>query len=206
MGSRVAVPVRKLFLLSPFCAMDDEEILLDVEDRMEKAVAKLRRDLTGIRTGRANPGLVDSVRVDAYGTPTPLKQVATVACPEPNQIVIRPFDVSMLKDIEKGIIASDLGYTPNNDGRVVRLNIPPLSTQVRQKMVARVKELCEETKVAIRNVRRDGNKMADASEKNKLFSEDVRDRTKEEIQALTKKFEDEATELAKHREKDVLEN
>ena len=186
--------------------MTEDEILLDIEDRMEKAVAKFRRDLTGIRTGRANPGLVDSVKVEAYGVPSPLKQVATIACPESNQIVIRPFDISTLKEIEKAIIASDLGYTPSNDGRVVRINIPPLSTQVRQKMVARVKELCEETKIAIRNVRRDGNKMADQSEKDKIMSEDRRDETKTEIQDLTKRFEEEASELAKIREKEVLEN
>lgn len=186
--------------------MEADEILLDIEDRMEKAVAKLKRDLIGIRTGRANPGLVDSVRVEAYGSSCPIKQLASVACPEPSQIVIKPFDVSTLKDIEKGIIASDLGYTPNNDGRVIRLNIPPLSMQVRQKMVSRIRELGEECKIAIRNVRRDGNKTADQSEKNKEFSEDVRDETKEEIQKLTKKFEDEVNELAKKREKDVLED
>jgi len=186
--------------------MQAEEILLDIEDRMEKAILKLKQNLTGIRTGRANPGLVDSVKVSVYGVATPLKQVATVACPEPSQIVIRPFDAGTLKEIEKGIIAADLGYTPNNDGRVIRLNIPPLSTQVRQKMVARVKELCEEAKVAIRNVRRDGNKMAEQSEKDKIFSEDVRDSTKEEIQKLTKKYEDEANEIAKDRESDVLES
>lgn len=186
--------------------MNADDILLDVEERMEKTVAKLRRDLMGIRTGRANPGLVDSLKVEAYGSSCPLKQVATVACPEPNQIVIRPFDVSTLKDIEKAIIASDLGYTPNNDGRVVRINIPPLSSQVRQKMVGRVRELCEEAKIAIRNIRRDGNKTTDNSEKEKVFSEDVRDQTKEEIQTLTKKYEDEANELAKNREKDVLDN
>ncbi|GHT19837.1 ribosome-recycling factor [Planctomycetales bacterium] len=186
--------------------MEADEILLDVEDRMEKAIAKLKQNLTGIRTGRANPGLVDSVKVDVYGSPCPLKQVATVACPESNQIVIRPFDAGTLKEIEKGIIAADLGYTPNNDGRVVRLNIPPLSTQVRQKMVTRIKELCEEAKIAIRNVRRDGNKMTEQAEKEKTFSEDVRDTTKDEIQKLTKKYEDAANELAQSREKDVLES
>ncbi|MCL2348577.1 MAG: ribosome recycling factor [Planctomycetaceae bacterium] len=186
--------------------MISEEILLDVEDRMQKAVAKLKKDLTGIRTGRANPGLVDSVKVEAYGSSMALKQLATVACPEPSQIVIRPHDISTLKDIEKAIIGSDLGYTPNNDGRVVRINIPPLSTQVRQKMVARIKELAEEAKIAIRNVRRDGNKMAETAEKNKEMSEDERDSTKEEIQELTKKYEEETTELAKNREKEVMEN
>jgi len=186
--------------------MQADDILLDVEDRMQKAVAKLKRDLTGIRTGRANPGLVDSVKVDVYGSSMPIKQVATVACPEPSQILIKPFDLGTLKDIEKAIIASDLGYTPNSDGRVVRINIPPLSTEVRKKMVARIKELTEEAKVAIRNVRRDGNKMADTAEKNKEISEDNRDATKEEIQTLTKKNEDETSDLAKNREKEVMEN
>lgn len=185
--------------------MDADSILLDVEDRMEKTIAKLRENLTGIRTGRANPGLVDSLQVIAYGSPCPMKQLATVACPEPNQIVIRPFDASTLKDIEKAIIGSNLGYTPNNDGRVVRLNIPPLSKDVRQKMVARIKELLEAAKIAVRNVRRDGIKMAEQSEKDKVFSEDVRDSLKDEIQELTKKYEAQADEMAKAREKDVLE-
>jgi ribosome recycling factor len=186
--------------------MDADEILLDVEDRMEKAVNKLKQNLSGIRTGRANPGLVDSIRVEAYGGESvQLKQLATVACPESNLVVIRPFDPETLKSIEKAIIASDLGYSPNNDGRVIRLNIPPLSTEVRQKMVTQIWKLCEESKVAVRNVRRDGNKTADQSEKEKIFSEDVRDEVKEQIQKLTKRFEDEANELAKNREKDVKE-
>ncbi len=186
--------------------MEADEILLDVEDRMEKTVAKLKQNLTGIRTGRANPGLVDSIKVEAYGAVSTMKQIGTVACPEANQIVIRPFDPGTLKDIEKAIIVANLGYTPSNDGRVVRINVPPLSTQVRQQMVARIKELTNDAKTAIRNVRRDGNKNADASERSKVFSEDVRDDTKEEIQNLTKKYEAEADELAKNREKDVLDD
>ena len=186
--------------------MPTEEVLLDIDDRMEKAVAKLRRELAGIRTGRANPGLVDSVKVIVYGAEVPLKQAATVACPEPTQVLIRPFDVSTLKDIEKGIVNSDLGYAPNNDGKVIRLNIPPLSREVRQKMVATIKKLCEEAKVAIRNVRRDGNKMIENLEKDKQISEDERDSAKDEVQEYTKKYEDLATELAKKRESEVLED
>jgi len=185
--------------------MSTDEILLDVEDRMEKAVARLRKGLTGVRTGRANPGLVDSVKVVAYGCETPLKQLATIACPEPQLILIRPFDVGTLKDIEKGIVNSELGYAPNNDGKVIRLNIPPLSTEVRHKMAKMISDLCEECKIAIRNVRRDGNKMVDAEEKAKAISEDERDSAKESIQDLTKKYEESATELAKSREKDVME-
>lgn len=185
--------------------MPTEDILLDIDDRMEKAVAKLKRELAGIRTGRANPGLVDSVKVVVYGAEIPLKQAATVACPEPTQVLIRPFDVSTLKDIEKGIINSDLGYAPNNDGKVIRLNIPPLSREVRQKMVATIRKLSEESKVAIRNVRRDGNRMIENLEKDKAISEDERDSAKDEIQEYTKKYEDAATELAKNREREVME-
>ncbi len=185
--------------------MTDEEILLDVEERMEKAVARLKSDLAGIRTGRANPGLVDSLRVEVYGSPCPLKQIAAVACPEPNQIVIRPFDPGTLKDIEKTIQASDLGFNPQNDGKLIRLIIPALSMEVRRKMVARVKELCEDAKVSIRNIRRDGNKTADKSEKDKIISEDLRDSVKEDVQDLTKKYEADAVELAKVREKDVMD-
>jgi ribosome recycling factor len=186
--------------------MSTEEILFDVEDRMDKAVARLRKGLTGVRTGRANPGLVEGVKVVAYGSEMPLKQVATIACPEPQQILIRPFDVGTLKDIEKGIINSELGYAPNSDGKVIRLNIPPLSTEVRRKMATMIRELCEECKIAIRNVRRDGNKSIDAEEKAKAISEDERDDAKESIQELTKKYEEMATELAKNREKDVMED
>ncbi len=185
--------------------MTTDEILLDVEERMEKAVRKLKEDLAGIRTGRANPALVDSLKVEVYGSAVPIKQVASVGAPEPNQIVIRPYDPGTLKDIEKAILASDLGLNPQNDGRIIRLGIPPLSTEVRRKMVGRVKELAEETKIAVRNIRRDGNKQADVGEKNKDLSEDDRDQVKEEIQKLIKTYESQATELAKAREKEVME-
>ena len=186
--------------------MSAEEILLDSEERMDKAIEVLKKNLAGIRTGRANPGLVDSLRVDVYGSPTPIKQVASVGAPEPTQIVIRPYDQSVIKEIEKAIVASDLGFNPQSDGRVVRINIPPLSTDVRKKMVSRIKELTEEARISIRNVRRDANKAADQSEKNKEISEDQRDDIKKEVQDLTKKFEDSATELAKNREKEVMED
>ena len=115
----------------------------------------------GIRTGRANPGLVDSLRVEVYGAPVILKSVAQVGAPEPTQIVIRPFDPGTIKDIEKAIRASDLGFNPSNDGRVIRIAVPPLSTDVRRKLVGRIKEMAEDARVSIRNVRRDGNKAAD---------------------------------------------
>jgi ribosome recycling factor len=185
--------------------MTTDEVLLDVEERMEKAIRKLKGDLAGIRTGRANPGLVDSLKVDVYGSAVPIKQIASVGAPEPNQIIIRPYAPGTLKDIEKAIQTSDLGFNPQSDGRLIRLNVPPLSTEVRRKMVGRIKELTEEAKVAVRNIRRDGNKTADQAEKDKDFSEDDRDQVKEEIQELTKTYEAQASDLAKAREKEVME-
>ena len=183
-----------------------EEILLDAEERMEKAVDVLKGQLAGIRTGRANPGLVDSLRAEVYGSPTPIKQIASVGAPEPTQIVIRPYDPSTVKDIEKAIVASDLGLTPNSDGSVIRINIPALSGEVRRKMVSRIKELAEEAKVAIRNIRRDGNKTADQQQKEKELTEDERDKAKEDIQELTKKYESQVNDLAKAREAEVMDD
>jgi ribosome recycling factor len=186
--------------------MEPTEILEDSELRMDKAIEVLKKNLSGIRTGRANPGLVDSLRVDVYGSPTPIKQVAQVGAPEPTQIVIRPYDASIIKEIEKAIVSSDLGFNPQSDGRVVRINIPALSTDVRKKMVGRIKDLSEEAKISIRNVRRDGNKAAEQAEKDKTLSEDQRDDVKDQIQELTKKFEAQVIDIAKARESEVLED
>ena len=186
--------------------MSAEEILLDSEDRMEKAVDVLKKNLAGIRTGRANPGLVDTLRVEVYGSPTPIKQIASVSAPEPTQIVIRPYDPSTIKDIEKAIVAGDLGLNPSNDGRVVRINIPQLSGEVRKKMVSRIKELGEEAKVSIRNIRRDANKAAETAAKDKTVGEDTRDDIKDEVQELTKKFETKVNDMSKQRESEVLED
>jgi ribosome recycling factor len=186
--------------------MSYDEILMDAEERMEKAVDVLKNNLAGIRTGRANPGLVDTLRADVYGSPTPIKQLASVGAPEPTQIVIRPYDVGTIKDIEKAIVASGLGFNPQNDGRVIRINIPPLSTDVRRKMVSRIKELSEDAKVAIRNIRRDANKAADQGEKDKTLTEDQRDDAKNDVQELTKKYEAKVTEMAKSREAEVMED
>jgi len=182
-----------------------DEVLMDTEERMDKALAVLSHNLAGIRTGRANPGLVESIRVEVYGSQTPLKQLASINTPEPQQIVIRPYDTSTIKDIEKAIVAGDLGMNPQNDGRMIRLNVPPLSTEVRKKMVARIKELTEDSKISIRNIRRDANKAADIAEKDKAMSEDDRDRLKEAVQELTKKYEAKASELARTREHEVME-
>src|SRR5262245_26476930 len=176
--------------------MSYDEILLDTEERMEKAANVLRDELRGIRTGRASPALVDQLRVEYYGSPTPLRQLAAVSAPDPQSILIRPFDPGSLKDIEKAIISGNLGLAPNNDGKVIRLTIPAMSGEQRQKMVARVKKLAEEAKVAIRNVRRDGNKAFETAEKNKEMTEDERDAGKEEVQKLTDTYEKKAQEMA----------
>lgn len=186
--------------------MTADDILLDSEERMEKAVDVFKHALAGIRTGRANPGLVDSLRVDVYGSQSPLKAIAQVGAPEPTQIVIRPFDPGTIKDIEKAIRTSDLGLNPQSDGRVIRLSIPPLSTDVRRKLVARIKELAEESKVSIRNVRRDANKAADQSQKDKDLTEDDCETLKGEVQELTKKYEGVVADLAKSKEAEVMED
>ena len=185
--------------------MPADDILLDAEERMEKAVEVFRHALTGIRTGRANPGLVDSLKVDLYGSPTPIKGVASVGAPEPNQIVVRPFDPGTIKDIEKAIRAADLGFNPQSDGRVIRITIPALSTDVRKKMSARIKEIAEEARVAIRNVRRDANKAADTEKTDGTMTEDDVETAKEEVQELTKKFEAKVGDLAKAKEAEVME-
>ena len=185
--------------------MSADEILMDTEDRMVKAIEVLKKSLSGIRTGRANPGLVDTLRVDVYGSPTPIKQIASVGAPEPTQIVIRPYDAGVIKDIEKSIVAADLGFNPQSDGRVIRINIPALSNDVRKKMVSRIKDLSEESKIAIRNVRRDANKAAEQAAKDKTISEDQRDDIKDKVQELTNKFEDKATESSDSRKKEVMD-
>lgn len=185
--------------------MDQDEILMDAEERMEKAADYFHDQLGGIRTGRANPGLVDSIKVDYYGSPTPLKQMANISVPEPQQIVIRPFDAGTINDIMKAIQANDAGMAPNSDGRLVRINVPPLSTERRREMATRIGKFAEEARVSIRNIRRDANKHADTSEKEKLFSEDERDACKEEVQNLTKKFEAKVNTLAAAKEKEIME-
>jgi ribosome recycling factor len=185
--------------------MTSEEILFDAEERMEKAVGVFRDELRGLRTGRATPALVDSIRVEYYGQPTPLKQLAQISTPDPQQILIRPYDQGVLKDVEKAIRSSDLGLSPNSDGKMVRLQVPPMSGEQRQKMVTRIKKSAEDAKVACRNIRRDANKQLDQAEKDKDLTEDERDQAKDEVQTLLKKFEEKVGELADKKSREILE-
>jgi ribosome recycling factor len=185
--------------------MTSDEILMDTEERMEKAVNVFRDELRGLRTGRATPALVDGLRVEYYGSPTPLKQLAQISTPDAQQIVIRPFDASVLKDVEKAIRSSDLGMSPNNDGKLIRLTVPPMSGDQRTKMASRIKKSAEDAKVACRNIRRDGNKHYDAAEKNKEMTEDERDKGKEEVQTLLKTYEAKVEDMAAKKTKEIME-
>src|SRR3954451_17201960 len=185
--------------------MTSDEILFDAEERMEKAIGVFRDELRGLRTGRATPALVDSMKVEYYGSPTPLKQLAQINTPDPQSIVIRPFDAGCLKDIEKAIRSSDLGMAPNNDGKMIRLTVPPMSGDQRQKMVTRIKKSSEDAKVACRNIRRDANKHFDQAEKNKEMTEDDRDAGKEDVQKLLKNYEDQVTETAEKKSKEIMD-
>ena len=174
-------------------AMD--EILLETEDAMESAVGYLKQEFRGIRTGRASGGLVEHIKVDYYGSPTDLRQLANISTPEANLIVIKPFDPNSLKDIERAVHASDLGITPAADGKVIRLTIPPLSGERRQQLVTQVKKMSEQTRVAIRNARRDANKDIDKQQKDGELTEDEAKRGKDEVQKLTDKYEAEVDKL-----------
>lgn len=185
--------------------MTSDEILFDAEERMEKGVGVFRDELRGLRTGRATPALVDGLRVEYYGSPTPLKQLAQISTPDPQQILIRPFDQGSLKEIEKAIRSSDLGMSPNSDGKMIRLSVPAMSGEQRQKMVTRIKKSAEEAKVAIRNIRRDANKHLDQAEKAKEMNEDIRDQGKDKVQKLLKQYEDRVAELAEKKAKEVLD-
>ena len=185
--------------------MTSDEIQFDTEERMEKALDVFREQLRGLRTGRATPALVDNLRVEYYGSTTPLKTLAQINCPDPTSIVIRPFDASCLKDIEKAIRSSDLGMSPNNDGKMIRLQVPSMSGDQRKKMVAVIKKSSEDAKVACRNIRRDGNKHYDAAEKDKELTEDDRDAGKEKVQNLLKVFEAKIEEVADKKSKEIME-
>lgn len=185
--------------------MDSDEILLEAEERMEKTASLLTDQLKGVRTGRATVGLVDSVRVNYYGSPTPLKQVANLSTPEPQQILIRPFEATLVGDIIKAIQASDLGLNPSSDNKSVRLSVPSLSVEQRKKLVNRVKDLSEEARVSLRNIRRDANKHADQSQSDKVFTEDDCVKCKEDIQNLLKKFEAKVNDMADKKSGEILE-
>lgn len=165
-----------------------KEIYEESESKMKKALESLKQDLSSLRAGRANPALLDGITVDYYGTKTPLNQLANISAPEPRLLVIQPYDKSAIENIEKAILQSDLGLNPNNDGSVVRLSIPELTEERRQELVKLVKQKGEESKVAVRNIRREANDVLKKKEKNKEISEDDCKSAQDDIQKLTDKY------------------
>jgi ribosome recycling factor len=186
--------------------MDYDEIILTATEGMEKSVEHLKGEYQRARTGRATPALVDSIRVEYYGTPTPMAQLANISIPDPRQIVIKPFDATVLGEIEKAIQKSDLGINPSNDGKVVRLTIPPPSDERRKKTIATLKDQAEQARVAIRNQRRDANKHAEQAKKDGEMTEDDEKRCKDEIQELTKTSEASVTKLFEEKEKEIKQS
>ena len=181
------------------------DIYSEAKSRMKGAVAALEEDLSGIRTGRANPALIEKMLVEYYGAPTPLQQLANIGVPDPRQLLIRPFDPATLKNIERAILASDLGLTPNSDGKAIRLNLPPLTEDRRRDLVKMVKTRVEEARVAIRNVRRDSIKDLREFESEKMISEDDLKRGEEELQKITDNFTKEINEVGERKEVEVME-
>jgi ribosome recycling factor len=182
-----------------------DDIVLEAEDKMEKAVGVLAEELRGVRTGRASAALVDGLKVDAYGTSNPLKSLASITVPEPRMILVKPFDPGTINDIMKAIQKSEVGLTPQSDGKIIRLAVPPLSEERRKQMSKMVKEFGEKAKVSIRNIRREANTTADSEEKGKAISEDEAKRTKDEIDRLTKEYEGKTQDSVDKKTKEVME-
>ncbi len=184
---------------------DLKDLLKDAENRMHGAVNALTLDLSTIRTGRASPALVERMMVDYYDTPTPLIQLATISVPEPRSLMIKPFDPSSLKLIEKAIQASDLGLNPNTDGKVIHLNLPPLTEDRRRDLVKQVHHRLEDARVAIRNIRRDVHNDMREYEKEKLISEDDLKRGEDQLQKLTDRYVEDVSKHGQTKEKEIME-
>lgn len=186
--------------------MPTQAVVSECKSKMQKAVDVLQDDLKGFRGGRATPALLDPIRVDYYGSPTPLKSLATVSAPEADMLVIKPFDPASVKDIEKAIKSSDLSIAPVIEGKFIRLNIPPLSGERRKQLVQQAKKAGEQAKVSIRNIRRDANKSLDQQQKDGEITEDDRDSTKKQIDDLTKEFTDKIDSLVAHKSDEIIKD
>ncbi|MGB2807118.1 MAG: ribosome recycling factor [Sedimentisphaerales bacterium] len=180
------------------------EIVSDNESKMKKAVEFLQDELKAVRTGRASTGLVENLRIDYYGTPTPLKQMATLATPQADMVVIKPFDPSSVKEIEKAIKNSDLSIAPIVDGKIIRLNIPSLSEERRTQLVGQAKQMGEQAKVTIRNIRRDANKQLEKQQKDKIITEDDLDKGKKQIDDITKECVDKVDSIVKNKSDEIM--
>lgn len=182
-----------------------KESIKEADTRMKGAIQSLEEDLGGIRTGRATPALVERLSVEYFGSPTPLIQLASISVPEPRALMIKPFDPTTLRTIERAIMVSDLGLTPNNDGKVIRLNLPPLTQERRRELVKVVHSRLEESRVAIRNIRRDLMKDLREFEHEKLISEDDLETAEDELQKITDRFVQQVDSIGERKEKEILE-
>ncbi len=182
-----------------------KQVLANTKEKMEKAVSSLSRELASVRAGRASSNLLDKISVDYYGAPTPVNQLASISVPEARLLVIQPYDKTILGDIEKAILKSDLGLTPSNDGSLIRLSIPALTEERRKELVKLVKKYAEEAKVAIRNIRRDGNDDLKKLEKNGEITEDELRGNTEDVQKLTDGYIVKVDQVAKDKEKEIME-
>jgi ribosome recycling factor len=186
--------------------MATQAVVSESKSKMQKAVEVLQDDLKAFRGGRATPGLVEHLRVEYYGSPTPLKSLATISAPEADMLVIKPFDPASVKDIEKAIKSSDLSIAPIVEGKFIRLNIPPLSEERRKQLVQQAKQAGEQTKVSIRNVRRDANKSLEKQEKDKQITEDDLENAKKQIDEITKEFSDKIDKLVGHKADEIMKD
>jgi ribosome recycling factor len=182
-----------------------DEIYEDTRESMGKTITSLENELKRVRTGRANLSLLDGIRVDYYGTPTPINQMASLSVPESRLITIQPWDVSVIKEIEKALLKSDLGLTPSNDGKIIRIAIPPLTEERRKQLAKSVHKTCEDHKIAIRNLRRDANEMLKTLKKDGEISEDDAFKGQDQVQKITDDFVSQIDDIYKEKEKEILE-
>lgn len=182
-----------------------EQVLADTDSRMQKSVEALHRDLNTVRTGRASPALVDGIMIDYYGVPTPMNQLATISVPEARVLMIQPWDKQVIKAVEKGILTSDMGLVPNNDGTAIRINIPALTEERRKELVRMVARKIEEGLVSIRNIRRDSLETLRSMEKNKELSQDDGHRAQDHLQSITDRFSIQMNTIRTDKESEVME-
>lgn len=182
-----------------------ESIYSETRESMEKSIAALKRDLKRLRTGRASLSILDGIKVDYYGTMTPLNQMATLAVPESRLITIQPWDMSMIKEIEKALLKSDLGLTPSNDGKIIRIAIPPLTEERRKELVKVVHKMCEDYKISLRNIRRDSNDLLKSMKKDGEISEDDLYKAQDQVQKITDEQIKDIDACFKDKEKEILE-
>jgi len=185
--------------------MTTKEVLHNTEEKMKKSVESVAREFSEIRTGRASPSLVEGLHIDYYGTPTLLKQLASISVPDAHMVVIQPWDPSAIAEIEKAIMKSNLGITPSNDGKLVRLSIPPLSKERREELVKVVHKMAEEGRVSLRTIRREAKESLEKLEKDKVISEDNKFRAIDELQKIIDKYIAKVDEILKNKEKEIME-